>query len=138
MDTKLVAYISLDGTVREAMEFYKSIFGGTLEMQTFADAGFTDNEAAKDRIVHAQLTTDEFTLMGTDCRPEDSAKFTLGDSVSLSLIGSNAEKLTEYFNKLSEGGKVEMPLAKQFWGDVFGACQDKFGINWMVNISKPE
>ena len=50
-------------------------------------------------------------------------------------MGDDDAKLTEYFNKLSEGGHVDMPLAKQFWGDTFGQLTDKFGMHWMVNIT---
>ncbi len=45
-------------------------------------------------------------------------------------------RLTEYFNKLSAGGKVDMRLEPQAWGDKFGSFTDKFGVHWMVNISK--
>lgn len=62
----------------------------------------------------------------------------MGDNISMSIAGDDAEKLTEYFNKLSVGGKVDMPMAKQFWGDTFGMLTDKFGIHWMVNISSAE
>lgn len=135
MSTQLIAYLSLDGKVAEAMKFYQSIFGGELKMQTFAEVGMAETEEVKDRIVHAQLTADGFTLMASDCNPQEGPKIVLGNSVSLSLIGSDTDKLTGYFNQLSAEGKVEMPLEKQFWGDVFGACEDKFGIHWMVNIS---
>jgi PhnB protein len=35
---------------------------------------------------------------------------------------------------LTNGGTVRVPLAKQFWGDTFGAITDKYGIGWQVNI----
>lgn len=138
MDTKLVVYLNFDGSVAEVMQFYQSIFGGKLDMQTFAEANMADNESLKDRIIHAQLTTDEFTLMASDTHPEHSAPMVMGNNVSLSFVGSDQQRLTEYFNKLAEGGKIEMPLEKQFWGDVFGACEDKYGIHWMVNISSAQ
>jgi PhnB protein len=54
---------------------------------------------------------------------------------SLSLSGSDADELREFFQKLTEGGEVTKPLAKESWGDEFGMVQDKFGVNWMVNIA---
>lgn len=59
----------------------------------------------------------------------------MGDNVHMSIVGSDAALLTGYFNKLAGGGKVNMPLAKQFWGDTFGMLTDKFGVHWMVNIT---
>jgi PhnB protein len=58
----------------------------------------------------------------------------MGDNVHMSIVGSEEALLTKYFNALAEGGKVDMPLAKQFWGDTFGMCTDKFGLHWMINI----
>lgn len=58
-----------------------------------------------------------------------------GASVQLSLNGNNELELRRYFQKLSEGGEVSLPLEIAPWGDIFGMCQDRFGMNWMVNIS---
>jgi len=135
MSTKLIPYFTFDNQTTEAMKFYQSIFGGELETQTYAEAKMSDDDQIKDRIIHACLTTDGFSLMASDTHPEHSPKVVVGNSVNLSFVGTDSDQLTEYFNKLAEGGKIEMPLAKQFWGDMFGACEDKFGVHWMVNIS---
>jgi PhnB protein len=58
-----------------------------------------------------------------------------GTNVSLSLSGEDDEELTGYYDKLSEGGNASMPLSKAPWGDKFGMLTDKFGIQWLVNIS---
>ncbi|HYE23442.1 MAG TPA: VOC family protein [Candidatus Paceibacterota bacterium] len=138
MATQLIPYFGFDGTTADAMRYYQSIFGGKLEMQTFAEANMADTEAIQDRVVHAQLTAEDFILMASDAHPDHSPEVVFGNSVSLSFVGADKAQLTEYFNKLCEDGKVEMPLEKQFWGDVFGACEDKFGVHWMVNITEQE
>ncbi len=135
MKTQLIPYLNFDGDARQAMEFYKSIFGGELSIQTFGDAFPETPSEMKERIMHVQLKNDDITIMASDTHPEHSSPLAIGNNVYLSLIGSDSEKLTEYFNKLSEGGQVEMPLEKQFWGDVFGSLKDKFGVGWMINIS---
>jgi len=135
MAIKLIPYFTFDGKTAEAMKFYQSIFGGELDMQTFGDAKMADTEELKNRIIHASLTADQFSLMASDSHPEHGHLLTVGNGVNLSFVGTDAKKLTEYFNKLAEGGAIEMPLEKQFWGDVYGACEDKFGVHWMVNIS---
>lgn len=58
-----------------------------------------------------------------------------GDSVHVILQGSHEGTLTKHFESLSAGGTVDMPLAKQFWGDTYGQLTDKYGIHWMVNIA---
>ena len=55
----------------------------------------------------------------------------------ISLSGDEAEVLHGYFAKLAEGGTVDVPLEKQMWGDEFGACRDRFGVSWMVDIHGP-
>lgn len=121
------------GKGKEAMEFYKSIFGGDLITQTFGEAGQAKNDAEKDFLIHGELKTKEFTFYASDGNEEH--KVTPGNSVHLCLGGDEEEQLTKYFNALSEGGNIDMPLAKQFWGDTYGQLTDKYGIHWMVNIA---
>jgi PhnB protein len=135
MQSKLNPYISFDGNTREAMEFYKTVFGGKLEFSTFGEAGMTDHGVKPDGIMHASLIADNgITIMAADTAT-GMRDYVVGTNMSLSLSGENEEELTGYYNKLVEGGKVEEPLAKAPWGDTFGMCIDKFGIFWMVNIT---
>lgn len=134
MKIKLVPYLNFDGHAAEVMQFYHAVLGGELTIQTFGET-FPDTPAElQDRIMHAQLESEELTIMASDTHPEHSGPLTAGNNLNLSIIGSDSARLTEYFERLSEGGKVEMPLEKQFWGDVFGSLEDRFGIHWMVNI----
>ena len=132
MNATLNPYLTFDGNAAEAMRFYHSILGGELTMQTFGEAKMAQSPAEEDRIVHAALKSDAFSLMASDGQLGRRMKF--GDNISMSLTGRNRKKLIEVFGKLSKGGKVDMPLAKQFWGDTFGMLTDRFGIHWMVNI----
>jgi len=135
MNTTLIPYLNLDGNTAEAMQFYHSIFDGELTMQTFADAFPDTPKEWRERIMHAQLKTEALTIMASDTHPEHSAPLVPGNSVHLSLVGSDAETLTKYFTSLADGGSIDMPLAKQFWGDTFGVLTDRYGMHWMVNIS---
>ena len=137
MTAKLNPYLNFNGDTKEAMEFYKSVLGGELTMQTMGESGMTVVDEYKDQIIHAQLTSGDIILMASDTADHGKAEF--GTSVQLSLVGSDENTLTEIFNKLAEGGKIDMPLQKQFWGDIFGMLTDKYNIHWMVNIaaSKP-
>ena len=133
MNATLSPYLNFNGNTAEAMRFYQSILGGDLNIQTFADAGMAQNDNEKNLTLHAALTSNGITLFASDGRP--NVKVVFGDNVHLSLQGSDSATLTGYFNGLSAGGNVDMPLAKQFWGDTFGMLTDKFGVHWMVNIT---
>ena len=134
MTSRLNPYITFAGNARQAMEFYKSALGGELAMNTFAEIGKDGPHG--DKIIHANLETpDGFTLMASDTPPgmEESS----GNNIAISLSGDDNDKLRAYWDQLTEGAKVTMPLERQVWGDEFGQFTDKFGIQWMVNIAGP-
>lgn len=136
MASRLNPYISFDGTARAAMEFYEQVFGGTLTLNTFGEFGGEQSPGA-DKIMHAQLETGSgMTLMGADTPP--GMDYTPGTTMAVSLSGDDADELRGYWEKLSDGGTVSVPLAKQVWGDEFGMTVDRFGTAWMVNISQPQ
>lgn len=138
MQTKLNPYISFQGNTREAMEFYKTVFGGKLEFSTFGEAAQETQGVKPDDIMHAVLIADNgITLMAADAAT-GMREFVVGTNISISLSGDNEQELTDYYNKLVEGGKEEQALTKAPWGDTFGMCIDKFGIFWMVNITAPK
>ena len=136
MTSRLNPYISFENNARQAMEFYKGVFGGNLTLNTFGEYGAPDSPDA-DKIMHSQLETDSgFTLMGADT-PAGMERHP-GDNITVSLSGDDADELRGYWEKLSDGGNVTMPLEKQMWGDEFGMCVDRFGIPWMVNITQQQ
>jgi PhnB protein len=136
MASRLNPYISFENTARQAMEFYRDVFGGNLTMNTFGEFGQADSPDA-DKIMHSQLETDNgFTLMASDT-PAGMQRNS-GDNITISLSGDDTDALRGYWEKLSGGGTVTMPLEKQMWGDEFGMCTDKFGVPWMVNITQQQ
>ncbi|GAB2762104.1 VOC family protein [Streptomyces bullii] len=133
MSARLNPYLSFAGDARQAMEFYKDVFGGTLRFNTYGEFGQPDSPMA-DKIMHGMLETPSgFTLMGADTPTDDHRP---GNNFSVSLSGDDDAELRGYWEKLSAGGSVSVPLEKQMWGDVFGMCTDRFGVPWMVNISE--
>ena len=137
MASRLNPYLSFRDNARQAMEFYQSVFGGELEVATFGDFGASEDPAELDKVMHSMLTTDsDFVLMGADT--PNSMDLTPGDNISVSLSGDDEVELRRYWDGLSAGGNVTMPLDKAPWGDTFGMCVDRFGINWMVNIAGPQ
>jgi PhnB protein len=132
MTSRLNPYLTFDGTAREAMEFYQSVFGGELRINTFGEFGSPD-PAIADRVMHAMLTTEQgYTLMASDTAPGMS--YNPGNTITCSLSGDPGEGLEDAWEKLSDGGTVVMPFEKQMWGDLYGQCRDKFGVQWMVDV----
>ena len=135
MTSRLNPYLSFPDTARQALEFYRGVFGGELTLSTFGEAGGAEGPDA-DKVMHGQLETPAgYTLMASDTPA--GMETTVGTNISLSLSGDDVDELRRYFAELSEGGTVTMPLEKQMWGDEFGMCLDRFGIVWMVNVSQP-
>jgi PhnB protein len=132
MKPTLTPYLNFNGQTGEAMKFYQSVLGGELKMQTFGETGMPCADEDKNKIMHADLKNDALSFMASDGNKEHVV--TMGDNINMSIVGNEEALLTKHFNALAEGGKVDMPLAKQFWGDIFGMCTDKFGVHWMVNI----
>jgi PhnB protein len=136
MASRLNPYVSFDGNARQAMEFYKGVFGGDLRLNTFGEFGSQDTPDA-DKVMHSQLETDGgFTLMAADT--PSGMQRNPGDTITISLSGDDADALRGYWEKLSDGGTVTLPLEKQMWGDEFGMCMDQFGVPWMVNITQSQ
>lgn len=134
MQSRLHAYLNFPGTAREAMEFYKSIFGGVLNVSTFKDYGAAQDPSDEDKIMHSMLEAENgISFMGADVpstMPQPQA------TTSLALSGDDRAELTGYFDGLAAGGAVQQPLTESPWGDIFGMLTDKFGVDWMVNITK--
>jgi PhnB protein len=134
--TTLNPYLGFRDNAKEAMTFYQSVFGGDLAMSTFGEYHASEEAAEQDKIMHAMLTTENgMVLMGADT--PNGMDYTPGTNFSVSLSGSGSEEaeLRGYFDKLAEGGTIAMPLEKAPWGDTFGMCKDKFGVDWLVNIA---
>jgi PhnB protein len=136
MASQLNPYLNFNGNARQALEFYASVFGGNLNLSTFADFGAAGTPDA-DRIMHGMLQTDAgYTIMAADVTSDMEFHPMAGFSVSLS--GDDGDALHGYWEQLSASGTTTMPLAKQAWGDEFGMCVDSFGVSWLVNISSPQ
>jgi PhnB protein len=129
----LEPYIFFQGNCQEAMDFYKSVFGGELTMQTVSEAPKEMQAmpgAKPTDVMHASLKGGAVDLMASD----GSKASPKAAKVELSLGGTDEAEMRKIFDALAEGGEVKMPLAKQYWGDIFGSLSDKYGVDWLMNI----
>ena len=131
---RLNPYINFKDNTREAMEFYKSVFGGKMTTSTFKEFHASDDPAEDNKIMHSMLEAENgVTFMSSDT--PNKMEYKTGSNISMSLSGDEEETLRGYWDTLSEGGSVDMPLEKSPWGDTFGMLTDKFGIHWMIDIT---
>jgi PhnB protein len=137
MPTRLNPYLGFRGNAREAMDFYHRVFGGNLVVSTFGDFHASQDPAEDDLVMHAQLETPNgLTLMGSDT--PQRLPYNPGDTISVSLSGPDQGELQGYWDGLSDGAEVLMPLGPAMWGGAFGMLKDRFGVTWLVNVNAPE
>lgn len=130
-------YLSFTGEARAAMEFYRSVFGGELTVDTFGSFGGTDDPDDTDLVMHAQLETPQgFTLMASDTPSGMRQAPISGFSVSIS--GDDEAAARSLWAGLSDGGTITMPLEPAPWGGQFGMLTDQFGVAWLVSIDGDE
>jgi len=129
---KLEAYLFFPGTTEEAMTFYQGIFGGELSITRRGDVDPAASENEKGLVINAALDKPGFTLRASD---RADATNDVQTRIELTINGDDDDDLRRIFDALSEGGSVKAGLEKMFWGDIFGALIDRFGIGWQVNIS---
>ena len=137
MSVALNCYIGFNGNAREAMEFYQSVFGGEIHLDTFgnyAEHGMPVSDGDTDKIMHGYLKGDTgIEIMSSDT--PSGSEFDPGQRITLALSGDDKATLGSYWDKLSAEGEVTMPMQTAPWGDSFGMITDKYGVSWMVNIS---
>lgn len=140
--TTVNVYLTFNGNCLEAFEFYKSVFGGEFPYvgrykDMPAEGGNKCLPEDDEKIMHISLPiSQETVLMGSDTGGEWAASFSQGNNFSISINTDSKEKADQFFNGLSAGGQVTMPMMSTFWGDYFGMFTDKFGVNWMVGFNE--
>jgi PhnB protein len=131
MSAAIDPYLFFPGQAEEAITFYQQVFGGELDITRRGDVDPSANDDEKSQVINATLIADGITV-----RASDRADTSLDPQtrVELSIVGHEEDRLRKVFDDLGAGGTIRSPLEKQFWGDIFGALTDQFGIGWQVNI----
>lgn len=132
---KIEAYLFFGGQAEEAMKFYQSVLGGELEVTRRGDVDPSAPEDMKNMAINATLTGDGFLFRGADNTDVTNAS---QGRIALTLIGTDEAKMQRIYDGLAAGGSADHPLKKEFWGDIFGALTDKFGMSWQINIEAPK
>lgn len=141
---RVSTYLNFTRNTEDAFNFYRSVFGGEFigSISRFRDIPPSGDmpplpEGDKDLVMHIALPIlGGHVLMGTDAPESMGFKVNFGNNVYINLEPDTREETRRLFKALSEGGKVEMELQEMFWGDYYGSCKDKFGVQWMFNCSE--
>jgi len=141
MANSVQTYLNFNGNCEEAFNFYKSVFETDFTfISHFSKMPPSDeyplSEEDMDKVMHVSLPIGNSVLMGSDVGSAMSAHFKHGNNFSISITADNKDETNKLFEALSEGGQVTMPPADTFWGDYFGMCTDKFGVNWMISTNE--
>jgi PhnB protein len=130
---KFTPYLNFDGTCAEAFAFYEKALGGTITFkQTFGESPMADQVSKdwRDKVMHVTLAVGDQILMGSDAPP---GRYGTPRGMMVSIQIESPEQGERIFNRLADGGSVELPFQKTFWSGGFGMVTDRFGIPWMVN-----
>lgn len=137
--TQVQPYLFFEGRCEEAIEFYKSILGVTVEMMMrFSESpvppapGMTPPNSGN-KIMHSSFRVGSQVINASDGNCGGKAKF---EGMSLSLTVRSKADAEQIFQSLSDGGQVDMPLSETFFSPSFGMLHDKFGVAWMVIVEK--
>ncbi|MCO6359095.1 VOC family protein [Roseivirga pacifica] len=143
--TTINVYLTFNGNCKSAFDFYRSVFGGEFASEsTFGEMPPQEGmppmpDEMKDQIMHVSLPiSQETVLMGSDTGGEWADSHVQGNNFSISISTDSKAKADNFFNELSAGGEVKMPMEQTFWGDYFGMLTDKFGINWMISFNEKQ
>jgi PhnB protein len=129
---KLNPYIQFQGNAAEALNFYATALGWSIEqIQRYGDSPMPSDEDYKQMIMHGRLTSGVNVLMVSDVFKGQTVS--TNGNVQLSIDVEKGEDINGIFERMSEGGTVTMPIQDTFWGARFGMLKDKFGVNWMFN-----
>lgn len=133
MGVRLNPYLNFRATAAEAMAFYRDVFGGDLSTTTFREGGMEVPDAELDLVMHSQLAIDDtITLMAADAPSHVPGEVHNG---TISLFGDDEGTLRRWWDGLARGATVTMDLQPAPWGDTFGMLTDRYGVDWMVDVT---
>jgi PhnB protein len=139
----LSIYLNFDGNCREAVQFYADVFNTEMqEIMTFdqmpPDEDFSVPEEAKNLILHTQVDIQGTMVMFSDCLPGMSAPLMIGNNISLTVVSKELSEIQRLYDRLKEGGSVEMELQETFWSKAYASVTDRFGVPWQLDLDSEE
>jgi PhnB protein len=135
MKGQATPYFMFDGNAKEALEYYREVFGGEIvNLQTYGEADYPTPPEANDRVIHAQFKKDDLSIMASDTFPGNTV--VVGNNISLTLEFESEEEIQKVYDALSLKGTIFMELQDTFWGAKYAKVKDVFGVIWDLNHPK--
>lgn len=149
MTIQTTTHLNFRGDARAALEFYQSVFGGHLVVNTYADFGMPAEVPGSDKVVFGLVVGENgFRVMGYDVpgltdgpivgggstRRENGTTVT-DQAVFVSLSADTLGELQGHWDALAVGAVVVEPLAASAWSAGFGMLTDRFGVTWSISVS---
>lgn len=137
MSVTTTTHLNFRGQAREALEFYRSVFGGELTAFTYADAHAVTDPVEADQVIWGQVVAEDgFRVMAYDV--PTALPFDRGaTSFFVSVRGDDTDELTRLWDALSEGAEVRQALAPSGWSALYGMLTDRFGVTWVLDVLAP-
>lgn len=134
MTVKTTPHINFDGNAREALAFYQSVFGGDAFVITYADAKHVQAPSDADRVMFGRVANDAgLRVMAYDV-PAGRSWHPGVIPFFVSVIGDAADEVTGYWDGLSAGATITVPLGPAAWSPLYGMLTDRFGVTWVLGI----
>lgn len=132
-------YLNFNGNCKEAMKYYAEAFQTEApQIMTFGEAppnpDYPLPEEAKELVMHGRITVDGTEMMFSDTFP--GAPYEQGNAISLAVVSQNEQFIRTAFDKLQDGGKVNMELQETFWSKCYGQVIDRFGVEWQLSLEE--
>jgi PhnB protein len=135
MKGQATPYFMFDGNAKEALAYYREVFGGeVVNLQTYGEANYPTPSEAHDRVIHAQFIMGDLSIMASDAFPGNSV--VVGNNISLTLEFESEEEILKVYDALRQKGTVLMELQDTFWGAKYAKVKDVFGVIWDLNHPK--
>jgi PhnB protein len=131
-------YLFFDGDCRAAMTRYQEVFGGDLQVMSYADSPpeARPEGCDPDGVMHAGLTLPGGGMMMASDDP--TGGFAGHSGFGVAHTADDPDETRRVFALLAEGGQVQMPVEATFWSPAFGMCVDAFGVLWMLDTRPAE
>lgn len=137
MSVTTTAHLNFRGAAREALEFYRSVFGGRTVAVTYKDAGNVPHEAEADWVLWGEVVGDNgFHVMAYDV-PSQLPWEQGTNPFYVSVRGEDAEEIRALWDRLAEGSAVVRPLEASDWAPLYGMLTDRFGVTWVLDVAAP-
>lgn len=137
MSIATTTHLNFRGAAREALDFYRSVFGGRVTAVTYKDADAVQNESEADWVMWGEVAADNgFHVMAYDVPSQ--LPWSQGENpFFVSVRGDEAEEISALWAELAEGSTVVRALEPAPWSPLYGMLTDRFGVTWVLDVVAP-